>query len=239
MTNGLEYQMNEVPTVSAGQVIVDPNRTALLIIDMQNDFVLPEAELSTPGAMDLIPTIASFAAACRHRGFPVIYTREMHRGGLEDFGVEGSFEPPHCLEGTAGPDIVAGLEPHRGDFVVSAKRRYDAFMGTELDLLLRGLRVENIIFAGVCTDICILSTVLTARNRDYRCYVLRDAVDATCPQRQEAALMCMSHMFARVGDTAEAAMCFDLGWNASRPEADFAGSAASAESGRRFAAARS
>jgi nicotinamidase-related amidase len=230
--------MNDVQTVSAGKVIADPDRTALLIIDMQNDFVLPEAELSTPGAMKLIPTIAGFAEACRERGFPVIYTREMHRPGLEDFGVEGCFEPPHCLEGTDGPDIVAGLEPHEEDFVVSAKRRYDAFMGTELDLLLRGLRVENIIFAGVCTDICILSTVLTARNRDYRCYVLRDAVDATCPQRQEAALMCMSHMFAHVGDTTEAAKYFDLGRNASQPEVRRAGSAATAESDRRFAEAR-
>jgi nicotinamidase-related amidase len=204
--------MTEVKAVTAGDVIVDPNRTALLIIDMQNDFVLPEAQLSTPSAMDLIPTIAGFADACRARGFPVIYTREMHRPGLEDFGVEGCFEPPHCLEGTDGPDI---------------------------DLLLRGLRVENIIFAGVCTDICVISTVLSARNRDYRCYVLSDAVDATCPPRQAAALMCMSHMFARVGDTAEASACFGLGRNASRPEVRRAGSDGSAESGRRFAVARS
>lgn len=203
--------MNDVNTVSADRVIVDPTRTALLIIDMQNDFVLPDAELSTPRAMDLIPTIAGFADACRERGFPVIYTREMHRPGLEDFGIEGCFEPPHCLEGTDGANIVAGLEPRAEDFVISAKRRYDAFFGTELEVLLRGLRIDNLIFAGVCTDICILSSVLTARNMDYRCFVLRDAVDATSPQRQEAALMCMSHVFAYVGDTAEAAEHFGLG----------------------------
>jgi nicotinamidase-related amidase len=211
LTKGLEHHVNNVKAVSAGDVIVDPNRTALVIIDMQNDFVLPEAELSTPRAMDLIPTVAAFANACRERGFPVVYTREMHRSGLEDFGIEGCFEPPHCLEGTAGPYIVAGLEPQTGDFVISAKRRYDAFLGTELDLLLRGLKVENLIFAGVCTDICVLSSVLSARNHDYRCYVLRDAVDATSPERQDAALTCMSHVFACVGDTAEAAELFGLG----------------------------
>lgn len=201
--------MNDA-TVSAGKVIADPNRTALVIIDMQNDFVLPDAELSTPRAMDLIPVIARFADGCRRRGFPVVYTREMHRPGLEDFGIEGCFEPPHCLEGTAGPDIVSGLEPQPGDFVISAKRRYDAFLGTELDLLLRGLRAQNLIFAGVCTDICVVSSVMTARNLDYRCFVLRDAVDATSPARQEAALLCMSHVFARVGDSAEAAELFGL-----------------------------
>jgi nicotinamidase-related amidase len=230
--------MSELQEVSVDDVIADRDRTALLIIDMQNDFVLPEAELSTPRAIELVPIIASFADACRERDFPVIYTREMHRPGLEDFGVEGCFEPPHCLEGTDGPNIVAGLEPHPEDFVVSAKRRYDAFMGTELDLLLRGLRVENIIFAGVCTDICIISTVLSARNRDYRCYVPRDAVDATCPPRQAAALMCMSHMFARVGDTTEAREFFGLKSIVPQPESCHIESTGSAELGRRFAAAQ-
>lgn len=99
----------------------------------------------------------------------------------------------------------------QNDFVISAKRRFDAFLGTELDLLLRGLKVQNLIFAGVCTDICVVSTAMTARNHDYRCYVLRDAVDATSAARQEATLLCMSHVFARVGDTAEAAELFGLG----------------------------
>ena len=196
--------------VAASALIADPDKTALVIIDMQNDFVRPEAELSTPRAMEIIPTIADFADACRERGFPVVYTREMHRPGLEDFGIEGCFEPPHCLEGTAGCEIVAELTPKEGDFVVTAKRRYDAFLGTELDLLLRGLGVENLIFSGVCTDICVISSVFTARNLDYRCYVLSDAVDATSPERQEAALMCMSHVWAYVGDTAQAAEQFGL-----------------------------
>jgi nicotinamidase-related amidase len=205
-----ELEFKAMIKVSADSVIHNPDATALVIIDMQNDFVLPDAELSTPRAMDLIPVIAGFADACRERGFPVVYTREMHRPGLEDFGIEWVFEPPHCLEGTTGSDIVAGLEPKDKDFVVLSKRRYDAFLGTELDLLLRGLKVENLIFAGVCTDICVLSSVLTARNLDYRCFVLADAVDATSAQRQEAGLMCMSHVFAYVGDTTEAVNVFGL-----------------------------
>lgn len=195
-------------------VIVDPTNTALLIVDMQNDFALPSAELSTPRAMDIVPTIAGFAAACRARGFPVVYTREMHRPGLEDFGIEGTFEPPHCLEGTNGSEILDDLHPLPGDFVIVAKRRYDAFHGTDLDLLLRNKGVQNLIVAGVCTDICVLSTVLTARNLDYRCFVLADAVDATSAERQQAALTCMSHVFAYVGDTAQAAEHFGLNYPA-------------------------
>ncbi|WP_426243325.1 cysteine hydrolase family protein [Nocardioides sp. LHG3406-4] len=197
-------------TPDVNKLIVDQDATALLIVDMQNDFVLPSAPLSTPGAMKIIPTIAGFADACRERGFPVIYTREMHRPGLEDFGIEGHFEPPHCLEGTEGAEIVAELEPQTNDFVIRAKRRYDAFLGTDLDVLLRGLKVQNLLVAGVCTDICVINSVFSARNLDYRCYVLSDAVDATSPERQDAALLCMSHVFAYVGDTRHAADHFGL-----------------------------
>lgn len=186
------------------------NKTALLIVDMQNDFVHPDAELATPHGMDIIPGISTLAAACRNRGFPVIYTREMHRPGYEDFGIEGHFEPIHCVEGTTGADIVEGLEPAPQDHIILSKRRYDSFFGTELDTLLRCLDIENIIVTGVCTDICVISTVYHARNLDYRCYVVSDAVDGTSAERHDAALLCMSHVWGYVGDSRHVASQFNL-----------------------------
>jgi nicotinamidase-related amidase len=177
---------------------------------MQHDFVDPSAPLSTPGATAIIPTIASMADSCRDRGIPVIYTREMHRAGLEDFGIEGNFEPLHCVEGSRGSEIIAELRPLSGDYVVAAKRRYDAFIGTELDLLLRGLKVENLLVTGVCTDICVMSTVFHARNLDYRCFVVTDAVDGTSQQRHDAALLCLSHVWAFLGTSDDAAEIFKL-----------------------------
>lgn len=187
-----------------------PSKTALLIVDMQNDFVHPSAELATPNGMGIIPTIAALADACRNQNFPVIYTREMHRGGREDFGIEEHFEPLHCVEGTPGSEIVDELTPQSGDHVILAKRRYDSFIGTELDLLLRNLDVENLMVTGVCTDICVISTVYHARNLDYRCYVVKDAVDGTSAERHDAALLCMSHVWAYIGDYAEAVKRFGL-----------------------------
>src|SRR6266540_50823 len=96
----------------------DPRRTALLVIDMQNDFLLPDAPAPAPDGLDLVPVISRLTAACRQAGFPVVFTQEMHRADLSDFGIELDFEPPHCLEGTAGMDVVAGLEPHPGDVVI-------------------------------------------------------------------------------------------------------------------------
>jgi biuret amidohydrolase len=195
---------------SLAEFVRHPHRTALLVIDMQNDFLLPDAPVPAPGGLALVPVISAFAEACRKAGFPVVFTQEMHRADLSDFGVELDFEPPHCLEGTPGMDLVAGLEPHPGDVLIQRKRRYDAFLGTDLDLALRVRGVENLLVTGVCTDICVISTVHHARNLDYRCVVLSDAVAGTTAERHAAALMCMEHVFARGATTAEAVGVFGL-----------------------------
>jgi nicotinamidase-related amidase len=195
---------------SLPEFVRNPERTALLVIDMQNDFLLPDAPVPAPGGLDLVPAISALAAACRQAGYPVVFTQEMHRADMSDFGIELDFEPPHCLEGTLGMEIVAGLEPRPGDVRVQRKRRYDAFLGTDLDLVLRNRDVENLLVTGVCTDICVISTVHHARNLDYRCVVLSDAVAGTTPGRHEAALMCMEHVFARVATAAEAARVLAL-----------------------------
>src|SRR5207249_7872221 len=159
-------------TTSLAEFVREPARTALLVIDMQNDFLLPDAPIPAPGGLDLIPAIAELARASRAAGFPVVFTQEMHRSDLSDFGIELDFEPPHCLEGTPGMDLVDGLEPEPGDVRITGKRRYDAFLGTDLDLTLRAQGVRNLLVCGVCTDICVICTVHHARNLDYRVVVL-------------------------------------------------------------------
>ncbi len=191
-------------------LLQDPTATALLVIDMQNDFVLPGAPVATPGAPELIPLIADLAAAARTAGFPVVFTQEMHRADHSDFGIELAFEPPHCLEGTPGMDLVDGLEPQPGDVRIQGKRRYDAFLGTDMDVVLRARGVQNLLIAGVCTDICVISTVQHARNLDYRVFVLEDAVAGTTLDRHRAAIACMEHVFAYVGTTSELAPAFGL-----------------------------
>jgi biuret amidohydrolase len=197
-------------TAELGQFVRNPERTALLVIDMQNDFLLPDAPVHTPGGLELVTTISRLGRSCREAGFPVVFTQEMHRADLSDFGIELDFEPPHCLEGTLGMDLVAGLEPQEGDLNIRGKRRYDAFLGTDLDLALRARGVENLLVTGVCTDICVICTVHHARNLDYRVVVLKDAVAGTTPERHAAALACMEHVFARLSTVAEASPVFGL-----------------------------
>jgi biuret amidohydrolase len=184
--------------------------TALLIIDMQNDFVRPGAPIATPRGMEIVPLIRSLADAARQKGFPIIYTQEMHRPDHGDFGIELHFEPPHCIEGSDGAEIVGELTPAKNDILIQRKRRYDAFLGTDLDLVLRSHGVGNLLITGVCTDICVMSTVQHARNLDYRCFVVADAVDGSSEERHRAALLCMEHVFAYVGESAEIRELFDF-----------------------------
>ena len=191
-------------------LVRDVAATALLVVDMQNDFLLPGAPVRTPGGLELVPAIAAVARACRAAGFPVVFTQEMHRADGSDFGIELAFEPAHCLEGTPGMELVDGLGCEPGDVLIGRKRRYDAFLGTDLDLVLRARGIENLLVAGVCADICVISTVQHARNLDYRVFVLRDLVAATTPARQDAAIACMEHVFAFVGTAAEVLPAFGL-----------------------------
>jgi nicotinamidase-related amidase len=177
---------------------IQPHNTALLVIDMERDFVDEGAVQETPGARALIPAINRLGAWARAHGLPVIFTHEMHRADRSDYGIELEFDPVHCLEGSAGTELAAGLEVVEGDYRIHGKRRYDAFLGTDLDLLLRSKKVENLICCGVTTHVCVMSTVFTARNLDYRVLLARDAVAAVSADHQQAALLCMSDVFAYI-----------------------------------------
>lgn len=184
--------------------------TALLVIDMQNDFVKPGQPLATPNATKIIQTINDLAEACRKNKMPVIFTQEMHRPGGEDFGIEDCFEPFHCAEDDPGFELFPEIIRKSNDFVIQSKRRYGSFYNTDLDILLRCQKIENLILTGVCTDICVLTTIIEGRNRDYRCFVVRDAVDGTSQERHDAALVCMSDFFGYVGDSDEIASLFSI-----------------------------
>jgi nicotinamidase-related amidase len=188
---------------------IRPHNTALLVIDMERDFVDAGAVQETPGARALVPVINALAAWARRHGLPVIFTQEMHRADKSDYGIELEFDPVHCLEGTSGCALVEGLDARAGDYRITNKRRYDSFHGTDLDLLLRAKQIENVVCCGVTTHVCVMNTVFTARNLDYRVLLPRDAVATVSPDHQAAALLCMSDVFAYITTSTEVRALWD------------------------------
>lgn len=145
---------------------------ALLVIDMLVDFIYPQGSLYGGQAVrDIIPYIRSQVDVARKEGTQVIYVCDRHKSGDAEF----SMFAPHCLRGSRGSDIIDELKPESNDIVIE-KRRFSAFMGTDLDLTLRELSVDEIILVGVCTNICVLYTAADARMLGYKVRVLRNGV---------------------------------------------------------------
>ena len=147
--------------------------SALLVIDMQNDFIGKSAPCPCPGAEDIIPRIKNLITACRKADIPVIYTVEVHRPSGIDSGHE---RRTHCFTGSRGAAICDELTPAANEVIVS-KTRYDAFMDTDLSHILHGYNVranDTLIICGLATNICVHYTCAGAFQRDYHFRVIED-----------------------------------------------------------------
>lgn len=157
-------------------------KEALVVIDMLRDFVEKGAPLEVPSARAIVPHLQKRIQEARQRGAAIIYVCDAHRVDDEEFAKW----PPHALEGTRGAEVIDEIKPHREDFLVH-KRRYSAFLGTDLELLLRELKVEKIYITGVLTNICVFFTAFEASTRNYEVVIWVDSV---------AALSVNDHQFA-------------------------------------------
>lgn len=175
-------------------------KIAVLVIDMQNDFLADDAPIKCAGGMAIVPSIQKLLTVARKKGVPVIYTQEAHRVEKVDFGLElQGDEPEHCLEGSKGVQIIPELALQKGDFLI-IKRRYSAFFATDLDILLRGLGIQLLVLTGVATDVCVKATAQDAQQFNYRVVVPRECVAGTNEARHEAALENIRYLFGRISD---------------------------------------
>ena len=131
-------------------------KTAVIVIDMINDFVT--GVFKSDRAAKIIPNIRALLNHARKYKVPIVYATDAHIPNVDpEFDVWGS----HAVAGSWGAEIVDELKPHKGDFRV-LKRKYSAFQGTDLDHLLREMKVDTVVLTGVVTDICIQHTAADA-----------------------------------------------------------------------------
>jgi nicotinamidase-related amidase len=158
------------------RVTLDPASTALVIIDMQNDFVRDEGTLQVKSAPSTIPAIARLLELARGSGMRVVFSQDTHDPGDPEFEIW----PPHALRGSWGGEMIDELAPLDGELVVR-KVRYDAFYGTELDHMLRLWSVKTILLCGTVANICVHYTAASAALRWYDVVICKDAVSAVEP----------------------------------------------------------
>lgn len=181
----------EVPAATVeSAVAVPPATAALIIVDMQNDFVSPGGALVVPDAAGTVPIIQALLGRAHAAGLRVFYTQDTHRPGDLEFPIWGQ----HVLEGTWGWQIVEALQPAAGDRVIQ-KLRYDGFFGTSLDHELRLAGIEAVIVCGTVANICVLHTAGSAALRGYRVILPIDAVSALTPFDLQAAIRQTSFLY--------------------------------------------
>ncbi len=197
---------------------LDLNKTALLVIDMQRDFLHPEgyaahAGLDIGGLRTAINPIMQILAAARDAGILIIHTREGHTPDLSDCsaaklersrraGAEIGIAGPLgrlLVRGEYGHDFIDELVPVSGEAIFD-KPGYSAFENTGLDALLRSQGIEYLLITGVTTEVCVSSTLRTAVDRGYRCITIGDACASAYPRLHEAALAMIAVEGGILGD---------------------------------------
>ena len=185
--------------------VVDPMHTALLILDMQNDFCAPNGKWNkhhVQGALDIDETVNGIARvldAARKYGIMTVFIENTHLAGALDespayfyfLGKQGCWdmisEDVNTLDGTWGHETIAELKPAMGEAVIK-KWGFSAFHKTVLDKLLRGNGIQTAVIVGEETNGCILTTARSAMYHDYYVVVLRDCVGSPKTELHEAAL---------------------------------------------------
>ncbi len=178
---------------------------ALLIIDMQNDFVRPGTPLQVTGVSSIIPKVRDLLSLFREKDLPVFHVLRVHRASGVDVEItrrEIFAKTPFAVEGTAGAAVISELTPLNGEHIVK-KTRMSAFFQTDLDIMLRTLGVDTLFIAGIQTPNCVRTTVFDAMAYNYRVFLVRDAVGAKTDAIHEANVLDMQNIGIGIVECAE------------------------------------
>ncbi len=209
---------------------IDPGTTAVIVVDMQNDFgaeggMFARAGIPIADIATVVEPITQVLGAARRAGMKVIYLTMQFEPDLSNAGAPDSpnflkhkvlgvgdvvaapdgRESRTLVKGTWGSEILAELTPEEGDIVV-AKHRYSGFFETELDAILRQHGIESLVFTGCTTSVCVDSTLRDAFYRDYRCLLLNDSTSEPigsdlARSNHEASLLVIETLFGWVSDS--------------------------------------
>ncbi|WP_255169119.1 cysteine hydrolase family protein [Natrononativus amylolyticus] len=188
-----------------GATQLDPDTTAVVVVDMQNGFCHPDGSLYAPGSEAVIDPIVSLVGRARGAGVQIVYTRDVHPPEqFEDAHYYDEFERwgEHVLEGSWEADLVEDLDVRDEDLIVE-KHTYDAFYNTELEGWLRARGIRNLVLCGTLANVCVLHTAGSAGLRDFRPLLVEDCIGAIEDDHHEYAVEHAGWLFGDVIESRE------------------------------------
>jgi len=192
-----ELWLGKIEPFNQHAMNLNREKSALLIIDMQDFFLDPHSPSFTCGGLAILPVLTRLANVFREKNRPVIYTRHVHHPDNLDSGIMGGWWKGMCFEGSAESEIHHAITPLPSEKVIF-KHRYSAFYNTDLETILRCLKIEDLVVSGIMTNMCCESTARDAYYRDYRVFFLADGTGCINEEMHLASLLNLSFGFAYV-----------------------------------------
>ncbi|MFB0510030.1 MAG: isochorismatase family protein [bacterium] len=194
--------LKEIESYNEHRMKPNAKKTALLVIDMQNDFINKGSMVYTPMAEAIVPNLKKLISACRQVKIPVIYTAHVHQDPAVDGGMTAEWWPELkdkkvLVAGSKGAEIYSEIAPQPNEKIIF-KHRYSAFYNTDLEIVLRGLGVSDLIISGVMTNVCCESTARDAFFRDFRVFFLADGTGSGEEVFHLSSLRALAYAFAYV-----------------------------------------
>lgn len=193
------------------QIEIKPEETAILVIDMQKDYIDDKGKLAHPpyapqgldGKAEMIANTKKLLAFGREKKIPIVYTVHQHRPDYSDAPVVSMSRILGALKrGSWGAEIIDELKPEANDYIVE-KHRYSAFYSSDLDLVLQGLKTKTLVLTGEATNVCVESTARDAQYRGYAVVLLSDCTATFNKEMQAATLENVKFWFGHVMTSGE------------------------------------
>lgn len=193
-----------VPDDSWLREILRPESTAIIVVDVQNDFCVAS---EFPAAATMLPRLKRLLTDARTAGLQVIYTQVVHSEVTDSEVWRSRYARyPHrlniCRPESKGVEIHPTVAPQPNDIVV-VKHRYNAFLGTNLNVILQARKIRSLVFTGIATEVCVTATAREAFSRDYWTIVVSDCTATHSDEAQLFALRDVDRFFGRVIESEE------------------------------------
>ena len=192
-----EQWMKQIAPFNTHKLRLECDKSAILVIDMQNYFLQPESPTFTCGGRAILGNIRELVFEFRQAGRPVIYTCHVHHPSGIDAGIMKWWWEGMCIEGSPESLVNQELAPESDEKIIY-KHRYSAFYNTDLETILRCMNIRDLVISGIMTNMCCESTARDAYFRDYWVFFLADGTGSINEEMHCASLLNLAFGFASV-----------------------------------------